>query len=142
MLISLVDHIFMRVSEMDELEAIRAKKMEEMMRSTRSVSAPVKISDMTFNETLNKSKIVVLDCWAEWCGPCKVIAPIIDKLAEEYAGKVLFAKLNVDENPQTASKYGIMSIPTLLIFKSSILVDTIVGAIPKHNIATILKKHM
>lgn len=127
---------------MDELEAIKVKKMEEMMRSSRLPPVPVKISDMTFNETLNKSKIVVVDCWAEWCGPCKIIAPIIDKLAEEYSSKVLFAKLNVDENPQTASKYEIMSIPTLLIFKSSKLVDTIVGAVPKHHIETILKKHM
>ena len=132
----------MRVSEMDELKAIRAKKMKEIMRSTKSVSTPVKLSDLTLNETLNKSRIMVLDCWAEWCGPCKMIAPIIEKLAEEYAGRVLFAKLNVDENPQTASKYGIMSIPTLLIFKSSKLVDTIVGAVPKHNIETILKKHL
>lgn len=139
---SLIAHIFILVSKMDELEAIRAKKMEEMMRASRSTSVPVKISDMTFNKTLNTSKIVVVDCWAEWCGPCKIIAPIIDKLAEEYSGRVLFSKLNVDENPQTASKYGIMSIPTLLIFKSSKLVDTIVGAVPKNHIVTIMKKHM
>src|SRR4030042_4534964 len=131
MLMSLVDPIFILVNEMDELEVIRAKKMKEMMRPSRSASVPVKISDITFNETLNKSKIVVVDCWADWCSPCKIIAPIIDKLAEEYSGKVLFAKLNVDENPKTASKYGIMSIPTLLVFKSSKLVDTIVGAVPK-----------
>jgi thioredoxin 1 len=139
---SLIAHIFILVSKMDELEAIRAKKMEEMMRASRSTSIPVKTSDMTFNETLNTSKIVVVDCWAEWCGPCKMIAPIIDKLAEEYSGRVLFSKLNVDENPQTASKYGIMSIPTLLIFKSSKLVDKIVGAVPKNHIVTIMKKHM
>ncbi len=139
---SLVDHIFILVNEMDELEVIRAKKMEEMMRTSRSVSVPVKISDMTFNETLNKSKVVVVDCWADWCSPCKMIAPIIDKLAEEYSGRVLFTKLNVDENPKSASKYGIMSIPTLLVFKSSKLVDTIVGAVPKHHIETIMKKHV
>ena len=142
MLISLVDHIFILVNEMDELEVIRAKKMKEMMGSSRSASVTVKISDMTFNETLNKSKVVVVDCWADWCSPCKMIAPIIDKLAEEYSGRVLFAKLNVDENPKTASKYGIMSIPTLLVFKSSKLVDTIVGAVPKHHIETIMKKHV
>lgn len=138
----LIDHIFVLVSNMDELEAIRAKKMKEMMQSSKLPSVPVKMSDTTFNEIINKSKIVVVDCWAEWCGPCKIIAPIIDKLAEEYSSKVLFAKLNVDENPQTASKYGIMSIPTLLVFKSSKLVDTIVGAVPKHNIEFIMKKHM
>jgi thioredoxin 1 len=142
MLMSLVDHIFILVNEMDELEVIRVKKMEEMMRSSRSVSVPVIISDMSFNETLNKSKVVVVDCWADWCSPCKMIAPIIDKLAEEYSGRVLFAKLNVDENPKTASKFGIMSIPTLLVFKSSKLVDTIVGAVPKHHIETIMKKHV
>jgi thioredoxin 1 len=116
--------------------------MEEMMRSSRSVSVPVKICDMTFNETLNKIKVVVVDCWVDWCSPCKMIVPIIDKLAEEYSGRVLFAKLNVDENPKTASKYGIMSIPTLLVFKSSKLVDTIVGAVPKHHIETIMKKYV
>lgn len=142
MLMSLVDHIFILVNEMDELEVIRAKKMKEMMGSSRSASVSVKISDMTFNETLNKSKVVVVDCWADWCSPCKMIAPIIDKLAEEYSGRVLFAKLNVDENPKTASKYGIMSIPTLLVFKSSKLVDTIVGSVPKHHIETIMKKHV
>lgn len=138
----LVDHIFILVSKMDELEAIRAKKMKEMMPSSKLPSVPVKTSDTTFNDIINKSKLVVVDCWAEWCGPCKMIAPIIDKLAEEYSSKVMFAKLNVDENPQTASKYGIMSIPTLLVFKSSKLVDTIVGAVPKLNIESIMKKHM
>ncbi|NHJ33380.1 MAG: thioredoxin [Asgard group archaeon] len=127
---------------MDELEAIRAKKMKEMMQSSKLPSVPVKISDTTFNDVINESKLVVVDCWAEWCGPCKMIAPIIDKLAEEYSSKVMFAKLNVDENPQTTSKYGIMSIPTLLVFKSSKLVDTIVGAVPKLTIESILKKHM
>jgi thioredoxin 1 len=142
MLMSLVDHIFILVNEMDELEVIRAKKMKEMMRSSRSVSVPVKISDITINETLNKSKVVVVDCWADWCSPCKMIAPIIDKLAEEYSGRVLFGKLNVDENPKTTSKYEIMSIPTLLVFKSLKLVDTIIGAVPKHHIETIMKKHV
>jgi thioredoxin 1 len=127
---------------MDELEAIRAKKMKEMMRSSKLPSEPVKISDMTFDEIIHKNNIVVVDCWAEWCGPCKMMAPIIDELAQEYSNKVMFAKLNVDENPQTASKYGIMSIPTLLVFKSSKLVDTIVGAVPKLTIESILKKHI
>ena len=127
---------------MDELEGIKAKKMKEMMQSSKLPSVPVKISDTTFNDVINKSKLVIVDCWAEWCSPCKMIAPIIDKLAEEYSSKVMFAKLNVDENPQTASKYGVMSIPTLLIFKSSKLVDTIVGAVPKLNIESIMKKHM
>ena len=113
-----------------------------MMRSSKLPSEPVKISDMTFDEIIHKNNIVVVDCWAEWCGPCKMMAPIIDELAQEYSNKVMFAKLNVDENPQTASKYGIMSIPTLLVFKSSKLVDTIVGAVPKLNIESIMKKHM
>ena len=139
---SLVDHIFILVNEMDELEVIKAKKMKEMMRSSRSASVPVKISDITINETLKKSKVVVVDCWADWCSPCKMIAPIIEKLAEEYSGRVLFGKLNVDENPKTASKYGIMSIPTLLVFKSAKLVDTIVGAVPKHHIENIMKNHV
>jgi thioredoxin 1 len=133
--------MFEVVSGMDELEAIRARKMDEMIRFAKATLEPVKISDITFNETLSKNEFVVIDCWADWCGPCKMISPIIDQLAKEYSGKVLFAKLNVDENPQTASKYGIMSIPTLLVFKSSKLVDTIVGAVSKHHIENVIKKH-
>ena len=93
------------------------------------------VTDATFEEEVEKSSIpVLLDCWATWCGPCKMIAPIIEKLAEELAGKIKVAKLDVDENPKTAMKLEIMSIPTLLIYKDGKIVDTIVGAQPKSEI--------
>ena len=93
---------------------------------------PVTVSDTTFEEEVEKSSLpVLLDCWAPWCGPCRMLAPTIDQIAEEKAGAVKVAKLNVDENPQTATKFGIMSIPTMLIFKGGEVVDRLVGVQPK-----------
>ena len=93
---------------------------------------PIVISDDTFEEEVVKSDVPVLvDFWAEWCAPCKMIAPIVEELAEEYDGKVKFAKLDVDSNPKVATTYGIRSIPTLLIFKGGSPVDQVVGAVPK-----------
>lgn len=74
---------------------------------------------------------MVVDCWASWCGPCRMVGPIIEELAKEMKGKIVFGKLNVDENRETSMKYGIMSIPTLLVFKNGNLVDNVIGAMPK-----------
>ncbi|HEY5620405.1 MAG TPA: thioredoxin [Candidatus Bathyarchaeia archaeon] len=104
--------------------------------------APVKISDGTFDEFVSKYPLTLVDCWAPWCGPCRVVGPIIDNLAKEYAGKVAFGKLNTDENIATASKFGIMAIPTMLVLKKGQLVDQIVGAVPKARIEEVLKSHM
>lgn len=94
---------------------------------------PVTITDQNFEEEVSKSNIpVLIDFWAVWCGPCRAIAPIVEQLAAEYDGKVKIGKLDVDENPDTAVKYGVRSIPTLLIFKNGQLVDTIIGAVQKH----------
>ena len=90
------------------------------------------VTDQDFEETVIKSTLPVLvDLWAPWCGPCRTVAPVIDKLAERYQGKFKFYRLNVDENPQTASKYGVMSIPTLIFFKDGKAVDTVIGAVPE-----------
>ena len=90
------------------------------------------VTDQDFEEAVIKSTLPVLvDLWAPWCGPCRMVAPVVDKLAERYQGKFKFYRLNVDENPQTASKYGVMSIPTLIFFKSGKAVDTVVGAVPE-----------
>jgi thioredoxin 1 len=91
-----------------------------------------KVSDATFeSEVLKASGPVVVDFWAEWCGPCRMIAPALDEIAGSMSGKVKIVKLNVDENPATASKYGVMSIPTLMIFKNGELASRQVGAAPK-----------
>mgnify|MGYP000108938323 CR=1 FL=1 len=106
------------------------------------VDKPVEVTDSSFAQFIRKYPLVVVDCWAAWCGPCRMLAPIIDELAREYSGKMLFGKLNVDENPQVASQYQIMSIPTLLVFKNGKLVDRIVGVMPKQVLEQRLKRHL
>ena len=92
---------------------------------------PQVITDANFKEVLDTDKPVLVDFWAEWCGPCKMIGPIVKELANDYEGKAVIAKLNVDENPATAAEFGIRSIPTLLIFKDGEIVDKQIGAVPK-----------
>ena len=96
------------------------------------MNKPITINDSNFDEIVLQSEIpVVVDFWAPWCRPCLMIAPILDELAEEYSGRIGIARIDVDQNPKTASKYGIMSIPTLLIFKQGNPVSHIVGFKPK-----------
>ena len=99
------------------------------------MSKPVPIDDSTFDQTvLQSEKPVLVDLWAAWCRPCLMVAPILDELAEEYSGKISFVKVDVDQNPKTAARYGIMSIPTLLIFKNGEPVSHIVGFRPKEEL--------
>jgi len=99
------------------------------------MSGSIPVTDASFETEVIKSGVPVLvDFWAEWCGPCKMIAPVVDELSEEYAGKIAFHKLDVDENPTTAAKYGVRSIPTLLFFKGGKPVSSIIGAVPKREI--------
>jgi thioredoxin 2 len=98
-------------------------------------SVPVIVTDQTFQgEVLNFTGTVLLDCWAPWCGPCKMVAPILDQLAKSYAGQAKIAKLNVDQNPVISSKYRILSIPTMLFFKNGQLVTSLAGAHPQPEI--------
>ena len=100
---------------------------------------PIAVNDIDFEEQVLKSDTPVLvDFWADWCAPCRMVAPIVEELANEYDGRVTFAKVDVDANAKTSIKYGIRSIPTLLVFKGGKPVDQIVGAVPK----AVLKKHL
>ena len=107
------------------------------------MAAPVKVTDSTFEQLVVESETPVLvDFWAEWCGPCKMIAPILDSIAEDLDGKLLIGKLDIDHNQDTAMAFGVMSIPTLLLFKGGEPVDRIVGYQPKPQLMARLQSHL
>jgi len=121
---------------LDELEQIREKKMKELRKQmeTPSIDKPIVVSDRNFDQTTKTYPLIVVDCWAAWCAPCRAIAPIVEELAKEYSGKVVFGKLNVDENPETTQRFGVMAIPTLLVMKNGQEVDRVVGIVPKNQL--------
>jgi thioredoxin 1 len=133
-----------------ELEEIKKRKMEELKKQIMNggkkmeenlPDAPITLTDADIEDNINKYETIVIDCWAPWCGPCRMVSPVIDELAKEMQGKIVFGKLNVDENPATSMKHKIMSIPTLLIFKNGNLVDRLVGAYPKEELKKKLESH-
>ena len=110
---------------------------------SRPGSLATVVTDATFEQEVLKSDVSVLvDFWAPWCGPCRMIAPLIDQLAEEYAGKLKAVKLNTDESPSVATEYGIRSIPTVMIFKDGQKVDTVIGAVPKSTLTGTVEKYL
>jgi thioredoxin 1 len=133
-----------------EIQAIREKKLVEMMQKARTQlentakqeGRPIMLSDASFSSEISKYPLMVVDFWAAWCGPCRMVAPVIEQLAKEYAGRVAFGKLNVDENPLTSNEFEVQSIPTLLIFKNGEAIDGFIGAAPKHQIESKIKAHL
>jgi len=103
---------------------------------------PIILNDYNFSDSLSKYPLLVVDFWAPWCGPCKMVSPIIEQLAEQYVGKIVFGKVNVDENPHISQRFGIQSIPTLMILKEGQVIDVMVGALPKGQIENRIKQHV
>ena len=142
----------MRKGEDEELERIRKRKLEEMLErvsgrketepASRSSGKPVDLTDDTFTRFVNDNSIVAIEIWAPWCGPCRFVSPIIEEIARDYAGKIAFGKLNVDQNPRVATQYSIMSIPTILVFKNGQLVDRIIGAMPRERLEPKITRHL
>jgi thioredoxin 1 len=129
-----------------ELERIRTKKIEDLKKSSQEkeqlINQPIILTDENFSATLTANDLLVVDFWAPWCAPCRTVGPIIEQLSKEYAGKVTFAKMNVDENQRVPSSFGIMSIPTIIVMQKGKIVDTIVGAYPKSHIEATFKKYI
>ncbi len=101
------------------------------------------VTDATFkDEVIDSSVPVLVDFWAPWCGPCRMVAPVVEEISEQYQGQIKVVKVNTDENPNVASQYGIRSIPTLMIFKGGQRVDMVVGAVPKTTLANTLEKYL
>ena len=137
-------------NEDKELEEILARRRSELLSARRTnetrnhevISTPVELTDSNFSQAVTRYPLLVVDFWAAWCGPCRMVSPVIEQLASEHAGRVVFGKVNVEENPLTVAAFGIQSIPTITIFKDGSAVDGFVGAASKSQIQIILSAHM
>jgi thioredoxin 1 len=115
----------------------------ELKQRFLRMSSALQVTDATFKQEVLESDVPVLvDFWAPWCGPCRMVAPVVDEIATQYAEQIKVVKVNTDDNPSVASQYGIRSIPTLMIFKGGQRVDMVVGAVPKTTLATTLEKYL
>ncbi len=126
---------------------IKQKKLKEMMekmagtKEEKIILQPVILNSSNFNSFLKENKYAVVDFWAEWCAPCKMMAPVIDELAKEYAGEIVFGKINTDEAQNIANRYAITAIPTLIFFRDGKPVDKLVGAVPKGEILRWIRRN-
>ena len=131
----------------NELDQIRLRKIQAMLDAakkgqTQVTKQPITLTDSNFSAAVSSNELLVVDFWAPWCSPCRMVGPIIEQLATEYAGKVGFGKMNVDENQKVPRSFGIMSIPTIVVFHHGKAVETIVGAYPKTHIESLFKRYM
>ena len=128
-----------------ELEQIKQRKIQAMLDQAdhpKQINThPLNLTDANFEENIKANPLLVVDFWAPWCGPCRMVGPVIEQLAAEYAGKVTFAKMNVDENQSIPSSFAVMSIPTIVVFHNGRAVERIVGAYPKTHIEATFKRY-
>jgi thioredoxin 1 len=128
--------------EIDRIKKAKMLAMLERAQNQKLTSKPILLTDSNFNSEIAKHKLIVVDFWAPWCGPCRMVGPLVEELAAEYAGKVAFGKLNVDENTMVPSRFGVRGIPTLIVFKDGQIVDTSVGACSKSHIESKFRPYM
>jgi thioredoxin 1 len=134
------------MNEENELEQIRLKKIKAMLDTAAkgqntSSKQPIILNDNNFSTTIANNGLIIVDFWAPWCGPCRMVGPVIEELAAQYSGKVAFGKMNMDESQTVPSSFGIMSIPTIIIFNHGKEVERLVGAYPKAHIEAMIKRY-
>jgi len=134
--------------EDEELRLINEKRMKKLQQLInekellRNIREPLNLEDTTFFQTINKFPIMLVDFWASWCGPCRMMSPIIDQIGKDYLGKLVIGKINVDENPSIARQFSISSIPTLMLFKRGKEVNKIIGSVSRNKIDEMVKMHL
>jgi thioredoxin 1 len=134
--------------EDEELRIINEKRMKKLQQIVnekellKNIKEPLNLDDSNFAQTINKYPLLLVDFWAPWCGPCRMMSPIIDQVGKEYIGKLVVGKVNVDENPNISGQFGISSIPTLILFKRGQVVNNIIGSVSKSRIDETVKMHL
>lgn len=134
--------------EDEELRIINEKRMKKLQQIVnekellKNIKEPLNLDDSNFAQTINKYPLLLVDFWAPWCGPCRMMSPIIDQVGKEYIGKLVVGKVNVDENPNISRQFGISSIPTLILFKRGQAVNNIIGSVSKSRIDEMVKMHL
>ena len=134
--------------EDEELRIINEKRMKELQQIVnekellKNITDPIELDDSDFTESINKFPLLLVDFWAPWCGPCRMMSPVIDQVGKEYQGKLVVGKVNVDENPSISRQFGISSIPTLILFKKGQAVNKIIGSVSKNKIDEMVRIHI
>lgn len=134
--------------EDEELRLINEKRMKKLQQIVnekellKNIKEPLNLDDSNFAQTINKYPLLLVDFWAPWCGPCRMMSPIIDQVGKEYIGKLVVGKVNVDENPHISGQFGISSIPTLILFKRGQSVNNIIGSVSKSRIDEMVRMHL